>query len=131
MDFVDLFAGVGGFHLSLRRAMSQYGAKSPHANTDTSCTCGGGGELSAKSTNHAKNTTISKLHARCVFASEIDSNAKATYTLNFSNTPLFGDITQESIQKAIPNNFDMLCAGFPCQAFSVAIPPNSPPNDIL
>lgn len=129
MDFVDLFAGVGGFHLALSRAKSQYVAKSLHASTDISCTCGGG-ELFAKPT-HAKNTKISKLHARCVFASEIDSNAKATYALNFPNTPLFGDITQKSTQKAIPNNFDILCAGFPCQAFSVAILPNFPPNDIL
>lgn len=90
----------------------------------------GGGGLSAKST-HTKNTKISKLHARCVFASEIDSNARATYALNFPNTPLFGDITQESTQKAIPSDFDILCAGFPCQAFSVAIRPNSLPNDIL
>lgn len=134
MDFVDLFAGVGGFHLALRRAMSQYGAKSLHASTDTatlSLHLRGGGELSAKSTSHAKNAKISKPHARCVFASEIDSNAKATYALNFPSTRLFGDITQESTQKAIPSDFDILCAGFPCQAFSVAIPPNSLPNDIL
>lgn len=123
MDFVDLFAGVGGFHLALGRAMSQYVAKSTHASADTTTLplhLQGGGELSAKSTNHAKNAKISKPHARCVFASEIDTNAKATYTLNFPNTPLFGDITQESTQKAIPNNFDILCAGFPCQAFSIA-----------
>lgn len=120
MDFVDLFAGVGGFHLALSRAMSQYVAKSLHASTDTSCDCGGGGELSAKSTSHAKNTKISKLHARCIFASEIDINARATYALNFPSTRLFGDITQESTQKEIPSDFDILCAGFPCQAFSVA-----------
>ena len=57
---------------------------------------------------------------QCLFASEIDSNASYTYALNFPNTPLFGDITQDFIQKNIPKNFDVLCAGFPCQAFSIA-----------
>ena len=73
--FIDLFAGVGGFHLAF------------------------------KSEN-------------CVFASEIDINARETYKLNFPNTRLEGDITKID-EKDIPEH-DILCAGFPCQPFSVA-----------
>ena len=57
---------------------------------------------------------------KCVFASEIDSNAQITYTQNFPHTPLYGDITQDSTQAFILKDFDILCAGFPCQAFSIA-----------
>lgn len=55
----------------------------------------------------------------CVYSSEWDDNAKQTYFHNFGEVP-FGDITKESNKKLIPNGFDILCAGFPCQAFSIA-----------
>ena len=77
--FIDLFAGIGGFH----QAMSA---------------CGG----------------------KCVFASENDSYAQETYLANYPQTPLFGDITLEETKQKIPDKFDVLCAGFPCQAFSNA-----------
>lgn len=78
IKLIDLFAGVGGFHLAFANM---------------------GG-------------------VQCLFSSEIDLNAQKTYALNFPNTPIFGDITKIS-----PNNIpkhDILCAGFPCQAFSIA-----------
>lgn len=56
---------------------------------------------------------------QCVFSSEIDENARRTYYKNFGEVP-FGDITKESTKRSIPDNFDVLCAGFPCQAFSIA-----------
>ena len=74
--FIDLFAGIGGFHL----ALSSFGAK-------------------------------------CVFASEWDKYAAQTYQENFHIKP-FGDISQID-EKEIPKH-DILCGGFPCQAFSVA-----------
>lgn len=55
----------------------------------------------------------------CVYSSEWDENAKRTYYHNFGDVP-FGDITKESNKQMIPNDFDVLCAGFPCQAFSIA-----------
>ena len=55
----------------------------------------------------------------CVFSSEWDEAARQTYYHNFGEVP-FGDITKESTKSYIPNNFDILCAGFPCQAFSIA-----------
>lgn len=82
LKFIDLFAGVGGFHLAL---------------------------------------SLNKIiESKCVFASEIDSNALNTYALNYPNTLLCGDITLTQTQEKIPNNFDIICGGFPCQAFSIA-----------
>lgn len=74
--FIDLFAGIGGFHL----ALSAFGAK-------------------------------------CVFASEWDKSASETYENNFQIKP-FGDITKINEQD-IPAH-DILCGGFPCQAFSIS-----------
>lgn len=62
---------------------------------------------------------LQNLGGKCVFSSEWDKNAQKTYRANFGETP-FGDITKERIKKYIPDNFDVLCAGFPCQAFSIA-----------
>ena len=56
---------------------------------------------------------------KCVFTSEWDEQAKKTYEANFGEVP-FGDITREETKKFIPDGFDVLCAGFPCQAFSIA-----------
>lgn len=74
--FIDLFAGIGGFHI----ALSSFGAK-------------------------------------CVFASEWDKYASETYEDNFGFKP-DGDITIID-EKKIPKH-DILCGGFPCQAFSIS-----------
>ena len=77
-EFIDLFAGVGGFRIALQNV---------------------GG--------------------KCVYTSEWNDGAKKTYRENFGEIP-FGDITKDSVKHYIPENFDVLCAGFPCQAFSIA-----------
>lgn len=59
------------------------------------------------------------LGGECVFSSEWDEQARKTYYANYGEVP-FGDITKESTKCMIPKNFDILCAGFPCQAFSLA-----------
>lgn len=77
-EFIDLFAGVGGFRI----AMQNIGGK-------------------------------------CVYTSEWNKDAQKTYNANFGEIP-FGDITEDLVKNFIPENFDVLCAGFPCQAFSIA-----------
>lgn len=85
LTFIDLFAGIGGFHLALHN-----------------------------------------VGAECVFASEWDEAARLTYETNFAkispklfkNGNFAGDITAVD-KKNIPD-FDILCAGFPCQPFSQA-----------
>lgn len=76
--FIDLFAGIGGFH----QAMVQLGGE-------------------------------------CVFASEIDESAINTYKKNYGIDS--GVNIRDVAAEDIPEH-DVLCAGFPCQAFSKAGP---------
>ena len=62
---------------------------------------------------------LQNIGGNCVYSSEFDACAQETYFRNFGEVP-FGDLTKEATQKHIPNEFDVLCAGFPCQAFSIA-----------
>lgn len=62
---------------------------------------------------------MQNLGGKCVFTSEWDKEAQKTYRANFGEIP-FGDITKPRVKKYIPDEFDVLCAGFPCQAFSIA-----------
>ena len=59
---------------------------------------------------------MESLGGKCVFASDIDEDCK-TYEKNYGIIPA-GDITK--IEAADIPAHDVLCAGFPCQAFSKA-----------
>lgn len=62
---------------------------------------------------------LQNLGGKCVFTSEWDEKSQLTYKTNFGDAP-FGDITKNITKQYIPKIFDVLCAGFPCQAFSIA-----------
>ncbi len=62
---------------------------------------------------------LQNVGGKCVFTSEWNNEAQKTYRENFGEVP-FGDITKERNKNYIPEKFDVLCAGFPCQAFSIA-----------
>jgi DNA (cytosine-5)-methyltransferase 1 len=79
LQFIDLFAGIGGFHQAINRVIPD---------------------------------------SECVLASDIDAHARATYTANYGVDPV-GDIRGIPLDDTLPS-FSLLCAGFPCQAFSAA-----------
>lgn len=60
---------------------------------------------------------MSDLGGKCVFASDIDEDCRKTYYNNYGIKPA-GDITKIDASN-IPAH-DVLCGGFPCQAFSKA-----------
>lgn len=60
---------------------------------------------------------LSSFGAKCVFASDINSEARKIYKQNFQIEP-FGDI--KSVKDAEIPAHDILCGGFPCQPFSIS-----------
>lgn len=60
---------------------------------------------------------LENLWLQCVFSSEIDDECQKVYKKNFWDKP-FWDITK--IPPSFVPNHDILCAGFPCQPFSIS-----------
>ncbi|KIO76149.1 DNA methyltransferase [Pedobacter lusitanus] len=62
---------------------------------------------------------LQNLGGQCVFTSEWDKYSRQTYFANYGEYP-FGDITKDNVKQYIPQKFDIICGGFPCQPFSIA-----------
>lgn len=107
IKFIDLFAGVGGFHYGITKSTQGRGRTNPLSRRDQSVLRGGSvGRWRDEQPTYD-----------CVYANEWDKYANSVYKKHFGECD-DRDITAVATSE-IPDH-DLLCAGFPCQAFSYA-----------
>ena len=111
MKYIDLFAGIGGFRLGIERATAQVSFPSKRQKKI------GGARIRYPETDSQVRHSRQP-QATCVYTNEWDKYATQIYEKNFKTKVDTRDITTVRTNE-IPDH-DLLCAGFPCQAFSVA-----------
>jgi DNA (cytosine-5)-methyltransferase 1 len=108
MKYIDLFAGVGGFHYGIDRAFSNQ-QTAPIVKIGQ-----GGNRIISKEGADVYDRPTSPL---CVYSNEWDKYANECYRKHFGECDI-RDI-REVPASDIPDH-DLLVGGFPCQAFSIA-----------
>jgi len=108
MRYLDLFSGIGGFTLGIQQAYENLRDKGGREQPREKRKYDGGDELHPESIGEPI----------CAGFSEIDPYATKIYLKHFPSHKNYGDITR-IIPEDLPD-FDFLCGGFPCQAFSIA-----------
>ena len=121
-----MFTGIGGFELGIHRAfekkakrLRQESEKGLREQEDKSQIEGIKGLDNCSTESQQHNKWSADRQPTCVGYSEIDKYSIQTYQKNFgTEVRNYGDATKIKPEE-LPD-FDMLCGGFPCQAFSIA-----------
>ena len=122
MKFIDLFAGIGGFRYGLEgvdRNENRRSKENTQRNEGQRLHPKKGKEISTKKRQSSKqsNSEPKQRTFTCVYSNEWDKYAAQIYKKHYGECDTT-DITKVKA-KDIPDH-DLLCAGFPCQSFSIA-----------
>ena len=116
MIVIEMFSGIGGFRLGLERGIIKNLPAEVEKGYEKEAKQEAGIETrqSSELTDRGRNRLFS-----CVWANDNDKYACQIYRKRFGNEELHeGDIRAVDAD-GIPDH-DLLCAGFPCQSFSIA-----------
>jgi len=115
MKYLSLFTGIGGFEHGIQQAyksISYLGRTTSAPDTEDRR------HISLLDDSNGNGGRTDTRIPECVGFSEIDKYATAIYQKHFPEHHNYGDITKID-EHSLPD-FDLLCGGFPCQAFSIA-----------
>jgi len=110
MKFIDLFAGIGGFRCGLEKANTIDALELRRRGQKKN-------ELETNSTNTIGKSNKRQSTYRCVWSNEWDKYASQIYKKHYGECDTRDIRTVEASE--IPDH-DLLCAGYPCQSFSIA-----------
>ncbi len=104
MKYIDLFAGIGGFRYGLENVTTSKGNKQRFSKESKSSSINDKGDVATQ-------------QFTCVYSNEWDKYASQIYKKHYGECDT-RDITKVPAEE-IPKP-DLICAGFPCQSFSIA-----------